>query len=142
MERPTGVTILGALGYIGGGCLVLAALIMFLSGAMVANLSARPGFGIVAGIGGAVLGVFFLVFAAFYLITAIGLMKLQNWARILVIILCGVGVFFYALGVMGALFHFHPMLVLWRAILLAIDLWIGLYLMKPHVKQAFGSTGF
>jgi hypothetical protein len=142
MERPTGVTILGVLGYIGAGCLVLAALLMFLSGAIVSNLAARPGFGMIAGIGGAILGVFFLAFAVFYLITAIGLMKLQNWARILVIILCGLGVFFYALGVLSALFHLHPMLVLWRALLLAIDLWIGLYLLRPHVKQAFGTSGF
>lgn len=142
MQRPTGVTILGVLGYIGAGFLVLAALLMFLSGAIVANLAARPGFGVIAGIGGAILGVFFLAFAAFYVITAMGLMRLQNWARILVIILCGLGVFFYALGVLSALFHLHPVLVLWRAIILAIDLWIGMYLLKPHVKQAFGATGF
>ena len=142
MERPTGVTILGMLGYIGAGCLVLAALVMFLSGAIVANLTARPGFGMLAGIGGVILGVFFLAFAAFYVVTAVGLMKLQNWARILVIILCGVGVCFYALGVLSALFHLHPLLVLWRAMVLAIDLWVGLYLLKPHVKQAFGATGF
>jgi hypothetical protein len=142
MERPTGVTILGVLGYIGAGCLVLAALLMFLSGAIVANLAVRPGFGMIAGIGGAILGGFFLAFAAFYAITAVGLMKLQNWARILVIILCGLGVFFYALGVLSALFHLHPMLVLWRALLLAIDLWVGLYLLRPHVKQAFGTSGF
>ena len=142
MERPVGVTILGVLGYLGAGLLVLAALLMFLSGAIVANLAARPGFGMVAGVGGAILGVFFLVFAAFYMITAVGLMKLQNWARILVIVLCGLGVFFNALGVLSALFHLHPLLVLWRAILLAVDLWVGLYLLKPHVKQAFGATGF
>ena len=142
MERPTGVTILGVLGYIGAGCLVLAALLMFLSGAIVSNLAARPGFGMIAGIGGAILGVFFLAFAAFYLITAMGLMKLQNWARILVIILCGLGVFFNALGVLSALFRVHPVLVLWHAILVAVELWIALYLLKPHVKQAFGATGF
>jgi hypothetical protein len=142
MERPIGVTILGVLGYIGAGCLVLAALVMFLSGAMVANLTARPGFGGLAAIGGVLLGVFFLAFAAFYVATAVGLMKLRNWARILVIIICAVGVCFYAVGLLSALFHLQPVLVLWRAVVLVVDLWVGLYLLKPHVKQAFGATGF
>jgi hypothetical protein len=95
-----------------------------------------------AGIGGVVLGVFFLIFAAFYVVTAIGLMKLRNWARILVIILCCIGVLFNALGVLTALMHMHPLLLFWRAIILAIEVWIVVYLLKPHVKQAFGATGF
>ncbi len=142
MERPVGVTVLGVLGYIGAGCLVLAALGVLVGGAMVANFAARPGLGMFAGIGGVIVGVFFLVFAAFYVVTAVGLMKLQNWARILVIVLCFIGALFNALGVLSALVHVHPLLLLWRGVVLAIEIWIALYLLKPHVKQAFGATGF
>jgi hypothetical protein len=31
---------------------------------------------------------------------------------------------------------------MFRAIVVAIDLWIALYLLKPQVKLAFGATGF
>jgi hypothetical protein len=142
MERPTGVTIFAVLAFIGAGLLVLAALGVLLGGAMVANMAARPGMGMMAGIGGAVLGGFFVVIAAVYAVVGAGFLKLQNWARVLTIVLCGLGVLFYALGILTALVHFHPLLVVWRAVLLAVDLWIVLYLLKPHVKQAFGATGF
>lgn len=140
MERPTGVTVLAVLGFISAGLLIISALAVLVGGAMVANLTARPGMGLLAQIGGTVIGLLFLVFAALYLVGGIGLWKLQNWARILVIVLCSLGAFFNGLGVLVALFHFHPLLVVWRAILFAINLWILIYLFKPHVKQAFGAT--
>ena len=142
MERPTGVTILAVLAFVGTGLLLLAALGVLLGGAMVANMAARPGMGMMAGVAGVVLGVTFLGIAILYAVVGVGFLKLQNWARILVIILCGLGVVFYALGILTALLHFHAVLLLWRAILLAVDLWIVIYLLKPHVKQAFGATGF
>jgi len=142
MERPTGVTILAVLGFIAAGMLVLAALGVLLGGAMVADMAARPGMGMVAGIGGAVFGVLFLGIAVLYAVVGVGFLKLQNWARVLTIVLCGLGVLSYALGTLSALFHFHPLLVLWRVVLLAVNLLVVFYLLKPHVKQAFGATGF
>ncbi|MGA8765901.1 MAG: hypothetical protein WB559_02685 [Candidatus Acidiferrales bacterium] len=142
MERPTGVTILAVLAFIGTGLLTLAALAVLLGGAIVANMAARPQFAMLAGIGGAVVGVMLLGVAVLYVALGIGLWKLLNWARILLIVLCGLGVVFNALGLLSALVHFHPVLVFWRAIIVAVDLWIALYLLKPHVKQAFGTTGF
>jgi hypothetical protein len=142
MERPTGVTILAVLAFIGTGCLVLAALGVLLGGAMIANMAARPGMGMAAGIGGAVIGVSFLVIAILYAAVGIGFLKLQNWARILTIVLCGLGALLNFLGIFAGLLHFHPLVVVWRIILLAVNLWIVVYLLKPHVKQAFGATGF
>ncbi len=142
MERPTGVTILAVLGFIGAGMLVLAALAMLVGGAMVANMAARPGLAMIGGVGGAIVAVVFLGIAALYLVVALGFLKLQNWARVLTIVLCGVGVLFNGLGVLNALVHFHVVIVVWQAIVVAIDLWVMLYLLKPHVKQAFGATGF
>jgi hypothetical protein len=142
MERPTGVTILAVLGFIGAGMLVVAALVVLLGGAVVANLATAPQFGMLAGIGGAIFAVAFFIGAAFYIVGGIGLWKLQNWARILVIVLCGLGVLINGLGVLTALVHLHVLNVLVRAIVAAIDGWIAIYLLKPHVKQAFGATGF
>jgi hypothetical protein len=142
MERPTGVTILAVLGFIATGLLVLAALGVLLGGAMVANMAARPGMGMIAGIGGAIIGVALLGFAVLYAVVGFAFLKLQNWARLLVIVLCGLGALFNGLGVLTALFHFHVVVVTVRAIIVAVDLWVALYLLKPHVKQAFGATGF
>ena len=142
MERPAGVTILAVLGFLSAGLLVVTALVMFVSATFLANMATRPGFGMLAGSGGAIFAVAFLVSAAFYLVGGIGLWKLQNWARILVIILCGLGVLLNGLGLLTALLHFQVLSVLVGAIVVAILVWILLYLLKPHVKQAFGATGF
>jgi hypothetical protein len=142
MERPTGVTILAVLAFIGAGMLVLGALGVLLGGAMVANMAARPGMGMIAGTMGAIFGVVLLGFAALYLAAGIGFVKLQNWARVLTIVLCGLGVLSNGLGVLIALVHLHVVIVMVRAIVAVIFLWIVLYLLKPHVKQAFGATGF
>ncbi len=142
MERPTGVTVLAVLAFVSTGFLVLAALGVLLGGAMVANMAARPGMGMMAGTLGAVLGVVLLGFAILYVAIGIGFLKLQNWARIVTIVLCGLGVLFNGLGLLTALFHFSAMLFVWRLIVVAIEVWIVVYLLKPHVKQAFGATGF
>ena len=142
MERPAGVTILGVLAFIGAVLSVLAALGMFLGGAILANMAARPGMGMIAGAGGVALGVFFLVIAALYAVIGTGMFKLQNWARILVIVLSFLGAFLNALSLLGSLIRLHPLAVLWSLIIIGVNVWIALYLLKPHVKQAFGATGF
>jgi hypothetical protein len=37
---------------------------------------------------------------------------------------------------------FFFMLFFRRIVIAAIQVWIVIYLLKPHVKQAFGATGF
>jgi hypothetical protein len=142
MERPAGVTILAVLGFIGAGMLVLAALGMLLGGAILANMATRPGLAMIGSVGGVVVAVVFLGIAALYLVIALGFLKLQNWARVLTIVLCGLGVLFNGLGVLNALIHFRVFIVVWQVIVVGIDLWVMMYLLKSHVKQAFGATGF
>jgi hypothetical protein len=142
MERPTGVTILAVLAFVATGLLVLAGLGVLVGGAMIGSMAARPGMGAMAGALGAVFGVVFLGLAILYAVVGVGFLKLQNWSRILTIVLCGLGILFNGLGILTALFHFHPLVVVGRAISLGINLWIVLYLLKPHVKLAFGATGF
>jgi hypothetical protein len=143
MERPTGVTILAVLGYIGAGLLVFAALGTFtMGGVLLSRMGGGGAMGMLGGAAVAFVGVVFLIIAVLYVVLATGLLKLQNWARILTIVFVGLGLLFQALGLLGALFHFHPFIFIWRAIFAAIDVWILVYLLKPHVKQAFGATGF
>jgi hypothetical protein len=142
MQRPTGVTVLAVLAFIGAGLLVLMALGMFLGGAILSHMSVYSEFGMLTGIGGAIVGVVLLGMAALDLILGLGLWKLQNWSRVLTIVLMGLAVLFNALGLLSVLLHFHSLLFLPQAIVVVIQVWIVIYLLKPHVKQAFGATGF
>jgi hypothetical protein len=47
------------------------------------------GLGMLVGVGGAIIGFVLLGLAAVYIVDAIGLLKVANWARILTIILVG-----------------------------------------------------
>ena len=87
-------------------------------------------------------GGIFLVLAVLDLAIGIGFIKLQNWARILAIILIGIGVLFGLLSLVGLLAHPMISVLVFRLIFLTIEIWILVYLFKPHVKQAFGATGF
>ena len=142
MERPTGVTILAVLAFIGAGLLVFAALGLLMMGGVILSRMAATPIGMMGGVGVAFVSVFFLAIAVLYVVVGVGLWKLLNWARILTIVLVGLSTIIHILGVLGALVHFHPLLFVWRAIVLALFVWIIVYLLKPDVKQAFGATGF
>jgi len=145
MERPTGVTVISVLNFIGAAFYVLGALGIFMGGAFLAQMtrsSPQGGAGMttmIAGLG-AVLGVVLLIGAGLCLLVGIGLWKLANWARILEVVLLALGVCFGLFGLVGALTNFHAGPLIWQLIVLAIQLWIIVYFFKPHVKQAFGAT--
>ncbi len=145
MERPTGVTVISVLNFIGAAFYVLGALGIFMGGAFLAQMtrsSPQGGAGMTAMIAGlgAVLGVVLLIGAGLCLLVGIGLWKLANWARILQIVLLALGLVFGVLGLLVGFIHFHVGILLFRLIIMAIQLWIVVYLFKPHVKQAFGAT--
>lgn len=140
MERPTGVTILAVLCFIGAGFCVLGALVFVFGGTMLSSLGAAGGGGaFLAGLGMAA-AVIFLAIAALYVTTGIGLIGLKNWGRILTIVLVVLSLLSSARNLLGAFSHFSFVLVIWPAIFAAIDVWILVYLFKPHVKQAFGAS--
>jgi uncharacterized membrane protein (DUF2068 family) len=89
-----------------------------------------------AGLGAAV-GIFFLILAAIDMVLAMGLLKLKEWARIVTIVLTAIGGALGALGLLGSLIHFSLIGTLFRVCILAIQVWIILYLLKPEVKAAF-----
>jgi uncharacterized membrane protein (DUF2068 family) len=88
---------------------------------------------------GAIGGIFILGFAVLYLVVGFGLWTLKNWGRLLMLILATIGLIFGALGLLRALMHFHIIGLAWQLIVCLIDVWIITYLLKPHVKQAFGA---
>ncbi len=142
MERPTGITVLAVLAFIGAVFAVLGALVMFVGGAALSTLGGRGtmGLGMLAGMGAAVAGVFCLILGVVYAVVGYGLWTLQNWGRVVSLVLVGLGLVFAALGLLSALVHFRILVVLWQLIVCAIDVWIITYLLKPHVKQAFGAA--
>jgi hypothetical protein len=143
MERPTGVTILAVLYFIGTAFFGICGLLFIVGGSMLSGLaqSGGPGSAIFAA-GGAVVGGVFLVLALLELAIGIGFIKLQNWARVVAIVFTGIAVLFGVLGMLSLLAHVVVFALMIRLITLAIQIWIMVYLFKPHVKQAFGATGF
>jgi len=103
--------------------------------------SGGPGSAIFAA-GGAVVGGVFLVLALLELAIGIGFIKLQNWARVVAIVFTGIAVLFGVIGMFSLLAHVVVFALMVRLITLAIQIWILVYLFKPHVKQAFGATSF
>src|SRR5580693_5057648 len=106
MQRPTGVTIIAVLDFIGAAGLLILGLLAFACGSLLAGFfnaaatanggtGAAPASGLAAGIG-IFIGAIFLAFAIFAIFVAIGLLKLKNWARVTTIVLS-------VLGLLGSL---------------------------------------
>ncbi|HVB08069.1 MAG TPA: DUF2127 domain-containing protein [Candidatus Acidoferrales bacterium] len=139
MARPTGVTILAVLSFLGAGLCLLGAAGMFLLGTSgLATMGAQGrSMGPLAAMG-AFAGIACLVLAVLYVVNGVGLWKLQGWARMLTIILLVIGIVFGVLGIVRSLAPLMVGMLLFHVILIAINAWIVMYLFKPRVKQAFG----
>jgi hypothetical protein len=138
MQRPTGVTVLAILCFIGAAFLLMGGLLSFAGGGlMAAALRSSLPPGVVAGVAG-VIGVIFLVIAALYFITGYGLWALKPWGRMLTIILTSLALFFGVLGLLGGMLHFAIFLVMWRIFWCAVDVLVLWYMFTPEVKRAFG----
>lgn len=141
MQRPTGVSILAVLSFIGAAFALLAACGMFLLGAAgIAAAAGGRGLGGPLAALGAFAGVAMLILAVIYVVNGVGLWKLQGWGRLLTIVLLVIGIIFEVLGIVRALPLMRVGFIIWELILIAIDVWILTYMFKPHVKQAFGQA--
>src|SRR6185437_1629893 len=142
MARPTGVTILAVLGFILAGLMLLAACIMFAVGAAgIATMAGghAMGGGMLATLG-AFAGAACLIFAVLYILSAVGLLKLRSWGRLLTIVLVAISLLLGIRGVVMGAAHGLGSPVISQIIIIAIDAWVLVYLFKPHVKQAFGQS--
>jgi len=143
MGRPTGVTVIAVLGFLGAGLCILFGLSMVVGGGFLASIINRQGgqgsaeaTGILAGIG-AVFGIISLIGAAIDIVLAIGLLKLKEWARIVTIVLAAIFGALVLLGLLGSFIHFNLIATVIRICVLAIQAFIIMYLLKPEVKAAF-----
>ncbi len=143
MNRPTGVTVIAVLYFIGAAFCILGGLGMILGGGFLASIisksqanGAGAGAGIMAGLGAA-LGIGLLVGAAIAALLGWGLLKLKEWARITVIVLASLGLVLGVLGLLGALAHFAVILLFGVVVRVAINGCILWYLLQPDVKVAF-----
>lgn len=141
MVRPTGVTVIAVLAFIGAGLLTILGILAFVGGAFIGAMigsgvqaqgSGPAGAGLGAMIGG-VIGVFFLIFAAVQLTCGVGLWKLKEWGRLLTIIVSAIGIVLALFNLM----HFHVFALFFVMIRIAIGGLIIWYLSQPQVKAAF-----
>ncbi|HEU5403960.1 MAG TPA: hypothetical protein VFU86_21580 [Terriglobales bacterium] len=147
MQRPTGVTVLAVLDFIGAAFWLLMAVGGFLGatflGAIISQAAARSGGGTIgAGLGaaiGVVIGIFGLIFGGLAVLMGWGMWSLKEWARILQIVFAAIGACFQALGILVALSHFRILGMMWNMAWLAINAFIIYYLVQPQVKAAFAA---
>lgn len=144
MNRPTGVSVLAVLNFIGAGLEIICALLMFVGGAflgtILSQMAANSGRAAGAGIGAAIgiaFGVVFIVMAAVSAIVGFGLWNLKEWGRIIQLVIAGLGALIQALGLLGSLARFRMGAILWNLVWLAFDAWIIFYLVQPQIKAAF-----
>jgi uncharacterized membrane protein (DUF2068 family) len=139
MGRPTGVTVIAVLYFIGAGICVLAGIGLMVGGGFVATMmNQQQGVpaGLLAAVGAGV-GVLCLVFAAVAALIGWGLLTLKNWARIVAIVFAALGALGGLFGMFAILTHFAAIGIFFALCRLAINGLIIWYLLQPHVRTAF-----
>lgn len=126
MNRPTGVTVLSILAFIGGAFTLLAGLLLTLMGTAIGAMGG-PLFAAI----GAFAGIIFLVLGALYLLVGFGLWTLKSWAWMLTVVLSGISLTLNLVQALSGEVVGGTMGIIVNGIVL----W---YMMKPHVKAAFG----
>jgi len=136
MQRPSGVTAIAVLDFIGAaGCLMGALAFGALTGLVAGNpTSSMARF---AGVGGAAGAAIFLLFAALSIVIGVGLLKLRNWARLLSIFFALLGVVLIFIGFVMTLAHLNIFSLFVDALFLVLNGWIAWYLLSAKAKQAF-----
>jgi hypothetical protein len=143
MARPTGVTVIAVLFFLGAAFCLLGGIVMIAGGGFMATLINQQGgqgssgaAGLFAGLG-VVMGVVFLIGAAIEILLGIGLIKLKGWARMATIILTAAFAVLYLFGLLSSLAHFVLLNFVVTLAILAIQCLIIWYLLTPEVKAAF-----
>lgn len=135
--RPLGVTLIGVYQILRGVVDLLFGLSLLLFAGLAAKLASAAAEGNAAGrfFGGFghLASLVIILFAALHLVAGYGVLRMQNWGRLLVL-------FFSAIG----LFLLLPVLVVVHGIPLVFGLINGasiFYLATPPIKRAFHAAG-
>lgn len=143
MNRPTGVTIVAVLHFIGACFLALAAIgVMFGGGIIGSILNSQSNPGLAAGLAsmGVALGVIFLLLAVCVAFIGYGNWTLKPWARIVTIVLSSLGLVGGAVLLLSSAVHLNLTLIIAGILRLAINGFIIWYYLQPNVKSAFGAV--
>lgn len=145
MDRPSGVTILAVLNFLGAALYILIGLLVMLGMGILGGMAGQSGaegaggaMGMMMGLG-AVAGVVFIVLAIIPFAIGWGLWKLKNWARIICIVLFALGALAALAGVGIGAMAGEMISAGFNLVFLLLYAWIIWYLTRPHVKQAFGA---
>src|SRR5205809_6305238 len=109
MNKPVGVIIIAILQFLGAAFLIIGGIGMILGGGMIGALlsqnSQLSGSGLTSILAslGAVVAVVCFVFAAIAALLGWGMWTLKNWARIVTMVLAGLGIVFGGLGLLFSL---------------------------------------
>jgi hypothetical protein len=131
--RPTGITLSAYFQFIRGALDALFAAGIFLAGGLASRLAALAAEGntiqrVLAGLGHFV-GVALLIYAAVQIICGIGLLLLQNWARILTLVFSALGILF----LLPRAIHLRP----FSALFAILNLAVAVYLLLPETQSYF-----
>ncbi|HTC64890.1 MAG TPA: hypothetical protein VK709_18765 [Candidatus Saccharimonadales bacterium] len=139
MERPLGVTILGAGMILAGLGFAIAGFFFFFMGSTGATATA-PTSGAMATLLaalGAAAGAIFLLFGALHVVLAIAIFQLRNIARVITIFLFLLNAAGACLGLVATLVSYSHAGLLWNVSILAVDLLALWYMLRSSTKVAF-----
>jgi uncharacterized membrane protein (DUF2068 family) len=129
--RPTGVTILAVLGFIGGALDILGSFALIAAGMFLGAVAQRTA-GEFLGVGAVLLGVLLLLTGVVALVFGYGAWMLKPWAWMLGIIVEGLNIVLAIARVINGSSVFSAL------ISIAVAGAIIYYLFTPEVKRAFG----
>ena len=134
MARPTGITVLGWFQIAGGVSAVILGVALARNPGAAADWGLPPAFGALGAAGGAIM----IFYGIFNLVVGWGLLKLFNWARIVMLAIMGLGLAGSAAGILvGGVTHEPVGVAALRLVAFAIDALIVWYLLRPESKQLF-----
>ena len=139
--RPTGLTLIAVYHYLAAAFLGLQACGLFVGGKVISMLGGAdavllPRTGFLIGVVG---GTIFLVLALLHVLAGYGVWSMQNWGRILAIILAVISLLFAVPGLVLTAMTMHVFIGSYRILRIGISLVIIWYLLKPEVKALFGA---
>jgi hypothetical protein len=152
VKRPAGVTVLAVLSIAFAAVVCLAGVLALGWGALSLRGSVDPwGLNKFFAVGGAIIAAICFGIAVLYAAIGRGLLKLQNWARIVSIVFAALSLLSSAIGLLIIFAAHLPPVAAPRVastfvaprfvITVVIDIWVLIYMFRPHVKQAFGASG-
>lgn len=134
-QRPTGITILAVLAFIGGIFGICGGLSGIVGGAFLGGMAASVGANNATAVGGmiAVYSIVAVAFAVADLVFGFGAWTLKPWAWMLGMVLFGLNIVFQLVALLAGWTTFGGIIIS-----VAIAGVIIYYLLTPQVKQAFG----